>query len=107
MNPVALESALRQLTDEAISTKSVESHQTDGASDTYIPGEAGVDCFFNVVVGGYLVIAVAGVALGVAAMVSVVLVGDIKVAGKNAAQKKSDLVSTSDEKFVASIIASA
>jgi SdpC family antimicrobial peptide len=107
-NPVAVSAALKGLVSEVTGTKAarVANSMARTSDATYIPGEIGPDCLFNVAVGGYLVIAVAAVAIGVVALASVAVVGSVKVAGKNAGSKQVGAASSADDIFVAALLKS-
>ncbi len=107
-DPVAVSSALRNVVEDAVDTPAAKAATAavQEAEQTYVPGEVGPDCLFNVAVGGYLVIAVAAVGVGVVALASVALVGDVYVAGENAASKRAAAASDTDGQFVAALLQS-
>jgi len=107
-DPVAVSSALRHVVEGAAETPAAHAaaDAMQKSEQTYVPGEVGPDCLFNVAVGGYLVLVVAAVAVGVVAVASVALVGDVSVAGKNAASKRTAVASDTDGQFVAALLQS-
>jgi hypothetical protein len=107
-DPVAVSSALRNVVEDAVDTPAAKAATAavQESEQTYVPGEVGPDCLFNVAVGGYLVIAVAAVGVGVVALASVALVGDVYVAGENAASKRAAAASDTDGQFVAALLQS-
>jgi SdpC family antimicrobial peptide len=101
-DPVATSAALKAIIGEVAHTSA--GRAASAGARSYVPGEVGPDCLFNVAVGGYLVIAVAAVGIGVVAVASVALVGDVVVAGKNAGGKRSGAGSDTDGQFVAALL---
>lgn len=107
-DPVRVSAALRSVAEGVVGTPAAKAaaDALEDSGQTYVPGEVGPDCLFNVAVGGYLVIAVAAVGIGVVALASVAVVGDVVVAGKNAASKRDSVASDTDGQFVAALLQS-